>query len=71
MQPTNRPARFRLKDDRAELARLKRLTGLDFESVPESLLHLVEAPQQPAMQGDSDAHGSASPLRRVEAPGRN
>lgn len=40
-----RPARFRLKDDRAELARIKRLTGLDFDSVPESLLHLVEGPR--------------------------
>ncbi len=41
----DRPARFRLKDDQAELARLKRLTGLDFDAVPESLLHLVEGPR--------------------------
>ncbi len=42
---SNQPARFRLKDDQAELARLKRLTGLDFDTVPESLLHLVEGPR--------------------------
>lgn len=42
------PARFRLPDDSAELARLKRLTGLDYESVPESLLN-----RQPEVADDT------------------
>lgn len=36
------PSRFRLADDRAELARLKRLTGLDYAQVPESLLQPLQ-----------------------------
>lgn len=46
--PPDSPARFRLPDDSAELARLKRLTGLDYESVPESLLN-----RQPAATDDT------------------
>ncbi len=49
-----RPTRFRRPDDQEELARLKRLTGLDFSEVPCSLLD----PQRP----DDDPGHPASPL---------
>lgn len=53
MKPDPSPSsRFRLADDRAELARLKRLTGLDYEQVPESLL---QPPQDRTKGGAADA----------------
>lgn len=57
-----RPTRFRRADDREELARLKRLTGLDFSEVPRSLLD--------ATRPDDDPAHPASPLPapRLNAP---
>lgn len=55
-----RPTRFRRPDDREELARLKRLTGLDFTEVPRSLL---DAPRP-----DDDPGHPAAPAPRLNAP---
>lgn len=52
---------FRKPGDREELARLERLTGLAFESVPDSLL----SPRHtPADGTDTDANFRAKPLSR-------
>lgn len=52
--------RFRRPGDREELARLKRLTGLDFTEVPASLLGEPEP--------DDDPREPAAPAPRVNAP---
>lgn len=66
--PPRQPARFRLPDDRDELARLKRLTGLEYESVPESLLNRrpadVAEDTQKKARGDSRDGNSAQPVTR-------
>jgi len=40
-------ATFRAREGKDELARINRLTGLQFESVPRSLLRTPERPGQP------------------------
>lgn len=47
---TDSVTKLRQPDDREELARLKRLTGLDFGSVPDSLLD----PQRDPVAGATD-----------------
>ncbi|MFP5440048.1 MAG: hypothetical protein ACLGHJ_01025 [Gammaproteobacteria bacterium] len=63
-QPPGSTVRFRLPDDRDELARLKRLTGLDYESVPESLLQrppAADTSKKRNSRGDSRDGTDAQP----------
>ncbi|MFZ5723438.1 MAG: hypothetical protein ACOY33_07235 [Pseudomonadota bacterium] len=57
--------RFRHPDQQAELARLKRLTGLDFQAVPQSLL-----PQTADVAADSDQRVAMIGFAVTEAPTR-
>ena len=61
-QPATKVARFRHGGEQEELARLRRLTGLDFTSVPESLLGHESIPAANAEAG------AAGNLRTLPKP---
>lgn len=60
---STRIARFRKPGDHEELARLKRLTGLDYETVPVSLLSPAQADSGASMAGGDDDYPDSRPLR--------
>ena len=61
---TTRIARFRKPGELEELARLKRLTGLDYETVPVSLVVPADADPGAGMAGGDD-YPDSRPLRRA------
>lgn len=61
-EDTGSLVRFRRPDDRQELARLKKLTGLDYETVPVSLVSPAHADNGTGTQGDDD-YPDSHPVR--------
>ncbi|MFP5383686.1 MAG: hypothetical protein ACLGHG_06415 [Gammaproteobacteria bacterium] len=60
---TSRIARFRKPGDHDELARLKRLTGLDYETVPVSLVSMADPDTGTSIAGGDGDCPDSRPLR--------
>ena len=63
-----RVACFRLADERAELARINRLTGLTFESLPQSLLD--DEPRDALSANDAQRTAVSAPPAAAVRPKR-